>query len=67
MNTGTNGGLANGHPSDNRRIAGASAGLIQIRGWCLTKMNGFQFQKAARDFVRLNVSKFMHGWAIETH
>ena len=29
-----------------------------IRGWCLTKLNGFRFLKAARDDVRLNV----HNW-----
>jgi hypothetical protein len=67
MNTGNNGGLANGQPPDNRRIAGVSAGLIQIRGWCLTKMTGFRFQKADRDSVRLNVTKLAHGWAIEAH
>jgi len=57
MNSGNNGGIAVGQPPDNRRIAGASAGLIQIRGWCLTKMNGFPFQKAATNYVRLNVTK----------
>ena len=36
------------------------AALFLIRGWCLTKMNGFQFQKAARNHVRLNVSKLSH-------
>jgi len=29
------------------------------RGWCLTKMNGFQLQKAAKNDVRLNVSNWM--------
>jgi hypothetical protein len=48
MNTGNNGGLANGQPPDNRRIAGVSAGLIQIRGWCLEKIKAFKFQKTVR-------------------
>ena len=47
MNLGNCPALAAAFPPDNRRIAGASAGLIQIRGWCLTKMNGFQLQEAA--------------------
>src|SRR6266540_5203451 len=31
---------------------------LLIRGWCLTKLNGFRFLKAARDDVRLNVHKW---------
>jgi hypothetical protein len=33
---------------------------LLIRGWCLTKMTAFHFQKAARNYVRLNVSLFTH-------
>lgn len=32
------------------------AALFLIRGWCLTKIPAFQFQKAAKDSVRLNIS-----------
>jgi hypothetical protein len=49
--------LAAAFPPDNRRIAGGNNGLNLVRGWCLTKMNGFQIQKDARDSVRLNASK----------
>jgi len=63
MNPGNCSGISGGQPADNRRIAGAGAGLIQIRGWCLTKMPAFKFQKAATDYVRLNVSKFVRGYA----
>jgi hypothetical protein len=31
------------------------------RGWCLTKIPAFPFQKADKDSVRLNVSKVAHG------
>jgi len=31
---------------------------LLIRGWCLTKLNGFRFLKAARDDLRLNVHKW---------
>jgi len=59
MNLGNCPALAAAFPPDNRRIAGVRGSLIQIRGWCLTKMNGFPFQKAATNHVRLNVSKWM--------
>jgi hypothetical protein len=39
----------------------------QVRGWCLTKMTGFPFQKAAADFVRLNVSQFVPNELITKH
>lgn len=31
---------------------------LGVRGWCLTKIPAFPFQKAATDFVRLNATKF---------
>ena len=48
-----------GHCADITRLAA----LFLIRGWCLTKLNGFQFQKAARNHVRLNVPKLTQGCA----
>ena len=49
-----------------RELRAAVARLVSlslIRGWCLTKMPAFPFQKAATDFVRLNVSKCVLGCA----
>ena len=45
---------ADGQPPVNRRLQRP----YLIRGWCLTKLNGFRFLKAAREDVRLNVHKW---------
>jgi hypothetical protein len=37
-----------------------------VRGWCLTKIPAFPFQKAATNSVRLNVSKCLRGCADHT-
>jgi hypothetical protein len=50
----------NASPDATRVVARTLRGVrpyFLIRGWCLTKMKGFQFQKAAKIPVRLNVSK----------
>ena len=44
---------AEGQPPVSRRLQRP----YLIRGWCLTKLNGFRFLKAARDAVRMNVHK----------
>jgi hypothetical protein len=38
-----------------RRTTAGNSGLILIRGWCRQKFKAFKFQKAAKDFVRLNI------------
>jgi len=45
---------AGGEPPVSRRLQRP----YSIRGWCLTQLNGFQFQKAAGDRVRMNVPKW---------
>jgi hypothetical protein len=45
---------------DTARLLRGLLPYIQVRGWCLTKIPAFQFQKAAHNSIRLNVLKLTH-------
>jgi len=60
MNSGNCACIPGGQPADSVRIAGVSAGLILIRGWCLTKMTGFPIPESRPRFCSIERSKLTH-------
>ena len=56
-----------GYSTDTVRTSRDWLPYLQVRGWCLTKIPAFPFQKAEKIPVRLNVTKFSTDVPMTTH